>query len=171
MVEKSNHERTDKYGNRYQISIETEDGTVVFDSSPTLAFDCKAHGISVKRSEPFSYSIVYRIERGRLFLARLAVHPRRFCKKPCVLGAEPSRYGDNDWVLYVFDKIPCTYTGKLTIGRDFDRSFWNHDEKAHPVPFAPYAYHQNGYMLIENGIVAETVLRDRTEQTKKGALQ
>ena len=67
MSERSIHTHTDLRGNRYQVIVETNDKTVVFDSLPPLAFDVAEHRIPLKRSEPYTYSMTYRIENGVLY--------------------------------------------------------------------------------------------------------
>ena len=164
MPERSIHTHTDLRGNRYQVIVETNDKTVVFDSLPPLAFDVAEHRIPLKRSEPYTYSMTYRIENGVLYLLCLEARMRRFGKKPRLYGVAPVPCG-NDWYVYTFAQTVCDYTGKLAVGREFDRSAWTHDEKARPVPFAPHVYRKIGCLEFQNGNVTEETWRERDAST------
>lgn len=156
---RSAHTYTDARGHICEIEIIDEQGDlVVFDSTPRLSFDPVAHGIRIRRSRFYDYSLVYKIKDGNLYFCALKTHPSVFSRKKTILDALPKQLGDGRWVIYDFGDMLCDYSGKLTIGKDFDMQYMPCDDKARSVPFCPEVYKKNGYMIIENGRITETFI-------------
>ena len=159
-MEISTHYNTDKYGFRYAIVFINEtDDFVVFDSYPKLAFDFKEHGIKIKRSINYDYTLRYTLKDGRLYFCGFEARFSFWRKRAKLLGVPLTRDVHGRLSRFVFDKIPTDYSGTLTIGRRFDKSYWRDDEKAYPTPFSPEAYKENGYLTLENGVVVKTELK------------
>ncbi len=159
-MELSRHSYIDSYGYRCGVEIISDD-VVVFNSSPSLCFDFKKHGIKIRRSENYDYILRYAINNERLFLCGIEARLSPFCKGSHIFGVTAEASNTGKWNIFSFDGIPVDYTGTLHIGKTFDDHFWKHDEKATPVPFSPEAYRENGYIRIEEGIIIEKVLTVR----------
>ena len=152
MYEISSHKHTDRLGQQYDIDVFCEDGTVVFNSTPPLSLDVYEFGIKLKRKSVSPYTIAYTIKDGALYLTRLDVFSKT---TPEIFGVKPKKLHDSDILTYEFGNIPTDYSGTLTVGRDFDMSFWPKDDYANQVPFSPEVYKKNGHIIIETGKVAE----------------
>lgn len=166
-MQSSCHYLTDKYGYKYAVTVSTDD-LVVFDSAPSLEFDIKEHGLRiVKNKNPgkipvyTDYDILFKIEDDTLYFTALHAHMRRFPKPPLLFGVEPHRLGDGKWSAYDFCIPMTSYTGTLSVGREFDTKFYPKNDYTHPIPFCPEVYKQNGYIKIENGRVTEKFIAER----------
>lgn len=160
-MEQSCHYLTDKYGYKYAVTIYTDD-LVVFDSTPSLEFDIKKHGLRIVKNKNrvkipvyTDYDILFKIEDGTLYFIAFHACLRRFPKRPALFGAHPQRLGDGKWSSYEFCIPVTSYTGTLSVGREFDTKFYPKNDYTHPIPFCPEVYKQNGYIKIENGKVIE----------------
>jgi len=151
-MEQSIHEFVDKNGYRSAVEIidETND-LVVFDSIPKLMFDFKSHRFKIKKSKYYDYTVIYKLKNDRLFLSAIQTYPGVFSRNKPLLGVYPEWFDSKKWANYAIGDLFVSYTGKLKVGKDFDMKFWEHDDKAYPVPFAPEVYKQNGYAVFENG--------------------
>ena len=158
-MEFSRHIYTDKLGYRCAVEIGSEDGFVVFDSAPKLAFDFTEHGVRIKRKKHLDCVVTFVIKDNRIFLRAFDACLSILSKKQ-MLGVAAQRYGDGKWSRFEFNDILVDYSGTLNIGKDFDYRFWKHDDKATSVPFSPEVYKQNGYIRFENGVVVETVIEN-----------
>ena len=156
MNEISSHEHVDRLGKTYSIDVFTEDGTVVFNSTPPLSLDIYKFGIKLKR-KPFNpYTIVYTIKDGTIYLTRLNVFSKT---APEIFGVKSQKLFDSDILTYEFDNIPTDYSGTLTVGKNFDMKYWSDDDRSTPVPFSPEVYKEIGYIKIENGLITERVMK------------
>ena len=171
-MEQSCHYLTDKYGYKYAVTISTDD-LVVFDSTPSLEFDIKKHGLRIVKNKNrvkipvyTDYDILFKIEDGTLYFIAFHACLRRFPKRPALFGAHPQRLGDGKWSSYEFCIPVTSYTGTLSIGREFDTKFWPKNDYTQPVPFCPEVYKQNGYIKIENGRVTEKFIAERNINEK-----
>lgn len=158
MYEISSHKHTDRLGKTYSVEIFTEDGTVVFNSTPPLLLDVYEFGIKLKRKSVSPYTIAYTIKDSTLYLTRLYVFSKT---TPEIFGVKPQKLFDSDILTYEFDNIPTDYSGTLTVGRNFDMNFWPKDDYANEVPFSPEVYKENGHIILENGKVADIYFSHR----------
>ena len=151
-MEQSCHYLTDKYGYKYAVTIYTDD-LVVFDSTPSLEFDIKKHGLRIVKNKNrvkipvyTDYDILFKIEDGTLYFIAFHACLRRFPKRPALFGAHPQRLGDGKWSSYEFCIPVTSYTGTLSVGREFDTKFYPKNDYTPPIPFCPEVYKQNGYI-------------------------
>ena len=158
-MKNSIHTYTDKRGYLCDVEVIDQQGErVVFDSTPKLAFDLRAHRLGIRRNRFCDYSLVYRLKDGNLYLCALKTRPSVFSRNKPILGVSPKQLGDGRWVIYDFGDMPCDYSGKLAVGEDFDMRYMPADDKAEPVPFCPEVYKKNGYIIIEKGRITETFI-------------
>jgi len=161
-MESSKHEYLDPYG--YHVSIEIiseDDDLVVFNSTPSLSFDLKKHGIKIRHSDHYDYVLRYVLRNGQIFLRGIEVRLSFFHKRVQIFGVNAETYSKEKRSIFVFDDIPVEYSGVLSIGKTFDQQYWKHDEKATPVPFSPEVYRENGYIKFEKGTMTEKELISR----------
>jgi len=159
-MESSRHRYIDQCGYRCEVEIISED-IVVFGSTPDLCFDFKKHGIKIKTFKYYDYLLRYTIKNEQLFLCEIEARLSFLTKKAKIYGVDPETINNGKWSIFHFNDIPAEYTGTLSIGKDFDYSFWQHDEKAKPVPFCHEAYKENGYIKFEKGKIVEKSLAPR----------
>ena len=153
---------TDKYGYRCGVDITSEeDDIVVFNSTPNLSFDLKKYGIKIRRSKYYDYILRYVLKDGQIVLHSFAAHLSIFCRKSQIMGVSAVQYGDGKWSIFNFDDIFVDYSGTLSVGRTFDYRYWNHDDKAYPVPFCPEVYKENGFMEVNKGKIVKKELSFR----------
>lgn len=156
MYEISSHKHTDRLGKTYSVEIFTEDGTVVFNSTPPLLLDVYEFGIKLKR-KPFNpYTLVYTIKSGAIYLTRLHVFTKT---TPEIFGVKPQKLFDSDMLTYEFDNIPTDYCGTLTVGKNFDMKYWPDDDRSTSVPFSPDVYKEIGHIKFENGVIIEQKIK------------
>ena len=160
-MESSCHYLTDKYGYKYSVTVSAED-YVVFDSTPPLSFDIKAHGLRIVKNKNrenlpvfTDYDTFFTIKDNVLYFTAISARLRRFPRPTALFGTVPHRLGDGKYSIYEFSVPMTDYSGILSIGKDFDLSSWPKNEYTHDVPFCPEVYKQNGYIKIENGKVIE----------------
>lgn len=160
-MEQSCHYLTDKYGYKYSVTVSADDH-VVFDSTPPLSFDTKAHGLRIVKNKNrenlpvyTDYDTFFTIKDAVLYFTAISARLRRFPHPTALFGVEPHRLGDGKLSIYEFSVPMTDYSGILSIGKDFDFSFWPKNDYTHLVPFCPEVYKQNGYIKIENGKVIE----------------
>ena len=160
-MESSRHCYIDQYGYHCEVEIDSEDDIVVFNSIPSLSFDFKKHGIRIRRSINYDYVLRYVIKNEQIFLRGIGARLSFLCKKIELYGVKAETFGK--WSFFHFDDIPVEYSGTLTIGKNFDYRYWQHEDKATPVPFSPEVYKDNGYIELEKGkiIKKELVSRDK----------
>ena len=166
-MEQSCHYLTDKYGYKYAVTVSTDD-VVVFDSTPPLSFDAKAHRFRIVKNKNrenlpvcTDYDLFFTIKDNKLYFTAISAQMRCFPYPTALFDVKPNRLGDGKWSIYEFSKPMTDYTGILSIGKDFDLSFWPKNDYTHHVPFCHAAYKQNGYMKIENGLVIEKFIAER----------
>ena len=153
---------TDKYGYRCAVEITSEDDDiVVFNSTPSLLFDLKEHGIKIRHSKHYDYILRYVLKDGQILLRSFAARLSFFGRKSQIWGVTAAKYGDGKWSIFNFDDILVDHSGTLSIGRTFDYRYWNHDEKMTPVPFSPEVYKENGYIELEKGKIVKKELNYR----------
>ncbi len=158
-MESSRHYCIDKYGFRYGVEITDEDDSiVVFGSTPNLSFDFKEHGMKIRRSKHYDYILRYVLKDGQIFFRGFDARLSFWNKKSQLLGIDAKKDNQKKNSRFVFDDISINYSGILSIGRNFDYRYWNHDEKATPVPFSPEVYKENGYMKLEKGVIIKKEL-------------
>ncbi len=161
-MESSRHDYIDHYGYHCGVDIISEDDDIViFNSTPSLSFDFKKHGIRIRHSNHYDYILRYVLKNGQIFLRGIEVRLSFFNKRAQIFGvnAEPYNKGNRD--IFLFDDIPVEYSGTLSIGKTFDPQYWEHDEKTTPVPFSPEVYKENGYIKLEKGTITEKELFSR----------
>jgi hypothetical protein len=156
-MEFSRHGYFDQYGYRCEVEIMSDD-IVVFNSTPNLCFDFKKHGIKLRHSKYYDYVLHYAIKNEQLFLCKIKARLSLLCKKSQIFGVNAETINKGKWSIFNFDEIPLEYTGTLSIGRSFDYRYWQHDEKATPVPFSPDVFKENGYIKFEKGRIIEKSL-------------
>lgn len=156
-MEESRHHYTDQNGYLCEVSI-FHDDVVVFESTPNLFFDFKKHKIKIRSGKYYDYVLSYAIKDEQLFLRSIEVRLSFLSKKAKIYDVAPETIHNGKWSIFRFNDIPVEYTGTLSIGKDFDYSFWQHDEKAKPVPFCPEVYKKNGYIKFEKGKIIEKSL-------------
>ncbi len=158
-MESSQHEFIDEKGYLCAVEIHDEEhDLVVFESTPKLSFDFRAHKIKIRKSKVTDYKLIYQLKHDRLFLCAVFTRPSFFSRNKQIFGVSPEWFDNHKWALYRVDDIPSSYSGTLKVGKDFDYTHWQHDDKMYPVPFTPEVYQKNGYARFENGILTELFL-------------
>ena len=161
IMERSRHNYVDNYGYRCEVELICDD-IVVFDSTPKLSFDLKEYGIKIKHSDYYDYLLRFVIKDEQLFLCEIETCLSLFCKNIKLFGVTAEKINNGSkWRIFRFDDVPADYTGTLNIGKTFDLKYWQHDEKAIPVPFRPDVYKENGHIKFEKGKIVEKTLFSR----------
>lgn len=161
-MEASRFDFIDHYGYHCGVDMICEDDDiVVFSSTPSLSFDFHKHGIKIRHSDYYDYIVRYVLKNGQIFLRGIEARLSFSSIKAQIFGVNAEPHNKGSWNVWLFNDIPMEYSGTLSIGKVFDRQYWEHDEKTIPVPFSPEVYKENGYIKFEKGTIIEKKLISR----------